>query len=57
MFIVLTLFIFISMIGNVLISKIKHNDYRDWINLSILIGPLSWPYQWHDERKISNHSN
>lgn len=57
MFIVLTLFIFISIVGNVLISAIKNNDYRDWINWSILIGPLSWPLQWHHEKQISNHPN
>ncbi|MEP0274280.1 hypothetical protein [Ekhidna sp.] len=47
MFIVVTLFISISIIGNIIISNIQDHDYRDWINWSILIGPLSWPLQWY----------
>lgn len=50
MFIAFALFVFISIIGNILISSMKHNDYRDWISWSILIGPLSWPLQWYSEK-------
>lgn len=53
MFIALTLYIIISIVGNICISKVRKNDYRDWISWSLLLGPLSWPFQWHlDKTKV-----
>lgn len=47
MIIIPTSMTIIGIFGNIIIAQSKKDDFRDWIPLSILIGPLSWPIHWH----------
>lgn len=47
MIIVIALSTLIAVFGNIVIAHAKKDDFRDWIPLSILVGPLSWPIHWH----------
>ncbi|MFK7953239.1 MAG: hypothetical protein AB8B73_10375 [Ekhidna sp.] len=47
MIIIIAVSTLVSVFGNIMIAHYQKNDFRDWIPLSILIGPLSWPLHWY----------
>jgi len=47
MYIALVLITFLAIIGNYGIAQYKHTTFYQWVALSLLVGPLSWPLQWN----------
>jgi hypothetical protein len=38
---------FFAVLGNYGIAKYKRTGLYPWVALSLVVGPLSWPLQWH----------
>ncbi len=43
----LTFIILLAIFGNFGIARYKQTEVAQWVMLSLLVGPLSWPFQWN----------
>lgn len=41
---------FLAIVGNYGIAQYRRTSFFEWVVLSLLVGPLSWPIQWYSRQ-------